>query len=192
MKKYLVALLALVMMFALAIPVFAEPVEVSVPGSSSADIKADYEEGEVDDTVTTVYLVTVDWATESTLKYSDGTTTYKWNANTTKYEAQDPEDQGWTGDAKVTITVTNKSNDAIKASAAWENADDIVANCAFESEKNAVEVASADQNTSITEGKLEGEAVTETIKAIVTVSDGAISEADAKVGTVTLTIEKAE
>lgn len=188
MKKFLIALLALVMMFALAVPVFAEPAEVSVPGSSSADIKANYEEGTDSDRVETVYLVTVDWKINSTLVYSDGTTTYKWNANDTKYEAQAPEDKGWTGNATVEITVTNKSNAAITASAEWTDATDITAACDFVESEIEIASAATGTNLSAPDKVLEGSAQTDKIEATVEVTDGTIDADDTTVGTITVSI----
>lgn len=189
MKKFLIALLALAMMFALAVPVFAEPSEVSVPGSSSADVTAKYEAGnDGKDDIATVYLVTVDWKVDSTLKYSNGTTTYTWNADATKYDKTTEED-GWFGSATVGITVTNKSNAAVSAKAEWANEAGITAACTFTG--NEIEVASAAAGIDLSSDDLQGAPVSATITANVAApTAGSISSDDAKVGAVTLTISK--
>lgn len=186
MKKFLVALLALVMMFALAVPVFAEDVE-NVTGDTKADIKANYQAGQVEK-IETVYLVNVTWKVESTLTFTEGNTTYTWNTTDTRYEKETEED-GWDGNATVAITVTNKSNADITAKATWASAEGITANCAFGT-TDTLTVDSADKSTDIDSDELQGEPVDGTINATVTVSDGSIAQNDAVVGTVTLSISK--
>ena len=188
MKKALSFILAAVMLFALAVPAFAVDNVTSGnnAGSASENVTADYEAGKT--TAATVYLVNVTWGVTSELKYSDGTTTYIWNANTTEYTQGTTSGQGWTGDAKVDITVTNKSNAAITATASWANAQGITAACTFDSEKDKVDVESAATGTDLSANQLKGSEKTGTIKATVTVSNGTITQSNAVVGTITVNI----
>lgn len=193
MKKYLIALLALAMMFALAVPVFAaeesssETFE-SLPGDTSQAVKAAYEKGtDNKDDVAKVYYVTVDWTVNSTLKYSDGTTTYTWNAEDTKYD-KETDGEGWEGSATVTIKVTNKSNDDITAKATWANEGTIVAPCSF-TDNGEIEVESAAKDVDLDSDNLQGAAQTKTITATVDQpTAGTINANDATVGTITVHI----
>lgn len=196
MKKALSLALAGVMALALAVPAFAET-EPVVPdtsttgtGSDSTDITATYDELE-DPEVATVYLVTVDWSTEGTLTYTNGKTAYKWNAADTKYEkvAADSEDAGWSGEVKVTVNVTNKSNAEVEASASWE-AKNVTSVCAFTSDVSKVTVENAAKDVEIADGKT-GSAKTATISGTVTVSEGTINVTDTVIGTLTVTIAPA-
>lgn len=191
MKKTLSILLAVVLMFALALPVFAEDnVADASGGAGSADqaVTATYQEGTESTDVATVYYVTVAWNVDSTLTYYDGTTTYTWNAEETKYVANKPTDNGWTGDATVKITVTNKSNADVKAEAAWADAAGIKAACTFDEATKTIESAAKD--VTVADGET-GAAKTITITANVdTPSEGTISENNATVGTITVNIAK--
>lgn len=189
MKRTLSIFLAVVLTFALAIPAFAAEdgaTDAEGKGSSSQTVTAEYVGNTEDKDVATVYYVTVDWNVTSTLKYSDGTTTYTWNTEDTKYVAN-TEEQGWTGTATVEITVTNKSNADITATATWANAEDITAECTFAND-GKVTVESAAKDVEVADGA-KGEAQTGTITATVaTPAEGTISENNATVGTITVTI----
>lgn len=189
MKKTLSILLAVVLMFALALPVFAEGNVANGSGAGSADqaVTATYQEGTESTDVATVYHVTVAWNVESSLKYSDGNTTYTWNAEDTKYVAN-VADKGWTGEATVTITVTNKSNADVTAAAAWANAEGITAACAFDEVTKTIESAAKD--VTVADGET-GAAKTGKITATVAApTAGTISENNATVGTITVNIAK--
>ena len=193
MKKYLSLILALVLALAMAIPAFAATESVvdekTGAGSSEQDITAKYEEGKekTDPTdVATVYYVTVEWSVTSDLKYYDGTTTYTWNAEETKYEKVDPVDDGWSGTATVEITVTNQSNAEVTATADWATAAEIEAECEFTG--NAVAVKSAADGVEVADGEAGEAQVAKINAAIDTPTEGTIDEDDAKVGTITVTI----
>lgn len=193
MKKIINLFLALAIVFALAVPAFADDTATfeTNTGSADKDVTAKYESEKVDEdlsNVAKVYLVTVDWTVNSTLKYSDGTRTYKWNAGDTKYEEVDPTDDGWEGSASVTINVTNKSNDAIKATASWEAKNGITVDCSFDEE--TVDVASAAANATIQNPN--GAAVIKTITATIDKpTAGKITTDNAVVGTITVEIAAA-
>lgn len=200
MKKILSFLLATVLIFAMAVPAFAaEEVsnvadETAGTGETGKVVTATHKNSEDSEEVDTVYLVTVEWGVESDLTYYDGTQTFKWNAPDTKYEADAIVDKGWSGQADVTITVTNKSNAEVTAEASWKAEDDIEAECDFGGDDTAtVTIESAADGVEI-EDQATGEAKTETINATVTVaedSDG-ITDDNAPVGTITVNIEPAD
>ena len=122
MKKTLSIFLAIVLMFALAIPAFAEsPIEDST-GSDEHTVTAQYEANE-NVKGGNVYYVTIAWdTTDNSLKYSAGTTTYTWDGANMKYEAgTSGQNAGWTGSATVKVTVTNQSNAAITATSDWSS-----------------------------------------------------------------------
>lgn len=195
MKKALSFILVAVMLLALAVPAFAADNvadETTGAGKSEGIVTAEFDEGsDVNDAekVAKTYLVTVDWTIESTLKYSNGTTTYTWNTDDTKYESSTA-GKGWTGEADVAITVTNKSNDAITAKATWAAAEGITAACEFD--KTTIDVESAAKGVEVADGA-EGSAKTGEIKAsVATPTEGTISENNATVGTITVAIAAAE
>lgn len=192
MKKTLSILLAVVLMFAMAIPVLAEDVsESDVSGETSKVVTAQRVD-EDDNDPATIYYVTVDWNVTSELKYTVGGSTYTWNPGNTEY-TETPGETNWDGSAVVEITVTNKSNDAITAKASWAAAEGITASeCKYEGGDGTVTVDSAATGTVLSgEGKnLIGEEKKETIKATVTVTAGSIATNNATVGTVTLSISK--
>lgn len=188
MKKILSILLATVMIFSLAITAFAADNIADEEGKASADkdVTASYDEGIKDQTVATVYFVKVDWETQSTLKYFDGTTTYKWNAAETKYEEVAPEDKGWSGEATVKVTVTNQSNAEITAAATWNAAVGLTVACTFDEATKTV--ASAAEGVEI-KAEAEGEAQTGIINATISQpTAGTISEDNAVVGTIRVNI----
>lgn len=115
MKKYLIALLALVMMFALAVPALAE---VSTEGNANQDVTADYVAPE-DIDGGEVYRVTITWEPkvgDPALTFTDEKTTYTWNTESLNYEAATTAEAGWTGSTGYTVTVTNYSNATVEAS----------------------------------------------------------------------------
>lgn len=196
MKKTLSILLAVVLMFAMAIPVFAaeetsSDTITSATGDSQHAVTAEFDKGsDNSESVAKVYYVTVDWTVNSTLKYSNGTTTYTWNAEDTQYTSETTGD-GWTGSASVTIKVTNKSNDAITATPSWEAASPIEATCDFNTPK--LDVASAATGVDFASGTLTGAAQNGTITATVNQpTAGSITENNAVVGTITVHIAAVE
>ena len=117
MKKYFSLVLAVVMMLALAVTAFA--IDIDAPGENSQDVTASYQKPNLVDGGT-VYSVTIEWETaqDSTLKYEGKNATYNWSAASLKYEEtvnNTDGTYGWSGSAKVTVTVTNKSNASVTA-----------------------------------------------------------------------------
>ena len=191
MKKTLSILLSIVLMFALAIPVFAaeETSVTDLPANPAPnhDVTATYTPGQ-NVSGGTVYHVTVAWDIQSDLTYTQGNTTYTWNTDSTKYEKGEPAEDKWSGKATVTITVTNRSNAAITATPSWQAAAGIDVTC---DEGTAVNVPSAATGTDLTaaEPMVQGEAKSDTITATVnTPTGGSISANNAVVGTITVNI----
>lgn len=115
MKKYLIALLALAMMFTLAVPVLAE---VTPDGNAEQDVTAGYIAA-TDTDSGTVYRVTIAWhanAGETALSYTGKQSTYTWDTEGLVYKETVDTAAGWTGETGYTVTVTNYSNAAVKAS----------------------------------------------------------------------------
>lgn len=116
MKKLLIALLALVMTFALAVPALA----VEPEGSANQEVTADYKDAAAIEAAP-VYRVTIEWtpvAGEPSLTYAGETTTYTWDPEGLQYKAEVNETAGWTGETGYTVTVTNYSNAVVNASVA--------------------------------------------------------------------------
>ena len=113
MKKLLVLSLAIVMLFAMATTCFA----AELPANKTQDVTATYN---ATDNTTVVYGVDVAWTDlEFTYSYGKG-----WNTTTHQYA--DAETGSWT-DAEGTVTVTNHSNAAIKATVTYAGANGVTA-----------------------------------------------------------------
>ena len=116
MMKVLSLILVLAMVMCLSVTAFATgnpSTMTEVPGSGSVGIVAGYEK--TTDNVVHKYDVTIGWATSGTLKYTVDKDTYTWNTNTLQYDKELNTNGTWTADnVKVTITITNRSDAAIK------------------------------------------------------------------------------
>lgn len=122
MKRMLAVFLAIVTVFALAVPGFAAESNhdsrldpATFPGSDEINIAGTY--AKPTDKVVNCYYVTVAWTVTNSLKYTSKQGVYTWNPETTQYDFTETEtdDYGWTGSAAVEITVTNKSAGAVNA-----------------------------------------------------------------------------
>lgn len=198
MKKLLSMILALAMVLALSTTVFAEDVPSdNITGETSMNVTANYTATGPTSFGDTVYSVTVAWNQTGTLSYNAGTTVYKWNAAETKYE----EDSGssshasWTvTDAKVTVTVTNKSNAKINAliTANTNVTGGLTVTGNFKDNKDSVEVDSAAKGTSATQ--LTGSAQQASVEYHITNVEGTITTALASstitVATLTISLTK--
>lgn len=187
MKKTLTILLASLLVIALAIPAFAvdsDPIK-SVGGTATQDVQAQYNAAQTGE-VATVYYVTVEWSVNSNITYSEGTTTYRWDAENTKYVVDTAAVPGWDGTATVDITVKNNSNAEITATADWKAAAGIEAACTYDHQ--SVNVDNAADGVEIAADE-EGETKEATIKATVQKPTAGKITADNKtVGTITVTI----
>lgn len=132
MKKLLSIVLAMAMVLALGVTAFAAETTTTwgndgnYTNGDRTDVTAKYSEaGEA--TVIDTYAVTIQWSVNSTLKYSEGTKTYTWivedDTSTTDVDEaltwkEGESGKGWTGTASITVTITNRSSQAVKASVA--------------------------------------------------------------------------
>lgn len=122
MKKVTSLLLALVMALALSVTAFAHD---SVPKSEYQDVTAGYTAENVSKSAT-VYDFTITWdASKNNLAYYGEQATYTWNTSELKYkpntESETYKAAGWYGEAKVVVTVTNRSEVALEFTTKEEN-----------------------------------------------------------------------
>lgn len=119
MKKALSLIAALSLTISMSATVFAAETgpaidDVTKDNTKDIAITAQYTKGE--NKIPTVYNVTVEWNQTSDLKYTVGSNTYEWQTDSLTYK-ETPGTGVWTGKtAQVDITVTNRSNAAVKAS----------------------------------------------------------------------------
>ena len=185
MKKTISILLALVLVLALSATAFATDINnVESNNTSTQDVTAAYVAGN-DGEIATVYYVTIAWKEDSnTLQYEEASTDYRWNPDTLEY-TNGGNAARWSGQAQYTITVTNKSNAAVKAQATWQNKDGITAECSYSGGNGSITLDSAAPTIP---SAISGEAKTGTITATIDSVTGAITANDKTVGTITVTI----
>lgn len=119
MKKVLSFVLALVMVMALSVTAFAESKSTTYTDAKNEnrDVNAKYTIAE--DNTPTVYSFTVTWDFDdaNNLAYAGEKATYNWNTTSLTYKKNVDKAAGWTGQAKVTVSVVNNSNAALDFSA---------------------------------------------------------------------------
>lgn len=195
MKKILSMILALTMIFSLSITAFAADEDSTTLGSAySKDITvgASYTEGETTN-ATTIYSVKVTWAVTNP-SYAAGDTTYSWNTTDLKYESS-TEAATWTN-GSVSINVSNSSNAAITATVTYNDttSDELTSSVAWADSKSTATVGSAAVNSdgvALEQTSTEtGTVQTAIFSGTVSVS-GTITEAVDSVGTVTVSLTKA-
>ena len=150
MKKFLSAVLALAMAFALCTTAFAADSTVKVTTTPAADeasaninensweipVTAAYDKATATkDDVTTKYYVVVEWErVNNSLKYTVGKDSYEWTvegadaANNAKptsagYTVTPSTEVKWDGEANYKVTVTNWSNAKVDAKLSWAPAE---------------------------------------------------------------------
>ena len=120
MKKVLSLIAALSLTLSMSATVFAadnDPIkDVNTGNTKDISITAQYEKGT--DKIPTVYHVTVSWNQTGTLTYTVGSDTYDWQTDSLTYKKTEGTGKWECADAKVNITVTNRSNAAVNASIA--------------------------------------------------------------------------
>lgn len=188
MKKIISLLLALVMVMGLGVTAFADGSvnQTGVPTDSNATITANYEAGST--THKHGYRVTVAWKQTGTIQYKDAVTVYDWNTGTLTYDKNTTEsaDPKWTcTDAKVAITVTNYSDQGIKADFAKPAAKGPVTDISGEYDKNTLSLGTANNQA----GENKANKATEDV-AIFTINDvkGTMTKDDSQIGTITVSL----
>ena len=185
MKKAISLTLALAL--AMTMTAFAADINVD---NNTIDVGASYTGGGVS-VSGTVYSVKLTWTAIENISYDAGTTAYKWDAAQLKYVEDDTKsvDAGWNkGETSCTITVTNSSNAAVTATAAFSAKENIGATVSCEFTNNGVEVASAaPTEAQLAAGTTAGSVKTAQIGANIS-ANGALNSGVTSVGTITITI----
>lgn len=185
MKKALSLILALAMVMSLAITAFAAETIAPSGNNGSMDVGADYVAGS-NVNAGEITAVTLTW-TAVNPKFTDGNTTYTWDAQNHKYVANKA--NGSWANGSFTVTVTNHSNVAITATAAYSDAEGGPETSVTWTEQS-VTCESAAKGIDFTNTTTQGAATTGEIEGTVKVDSGTITENTAKVGTITITISK--
>lgn len=204
MKKIMSLVLALALVLSMGVTVFA----AGSSGSTTVTDPADSANNSKDINVTAgytkpshtvdgvVYHVVVAWSQTGTITYTGDKYTYTWNPSEGDYGRYDQTGEAahWTvTDAKVAITVTNKSNAAIKATcdapAAFANVTSVTGQ--YDTTSNGtLNLASAAPAESELPTNLNGTEQTATATYTITGVEGSISEDKATIATITVHIAK--
>lgn len=171
-KKLLVILLALSLLVALSVPVFAigsESGNVDVLIDSDGDGTPDSEENPSDiDPASRVYSVNVTW--ESLDFMFSGT----WNPEKAEYEGawMTNNGEGWTADNAQTITVENRSNVSVSVSATMDTTEKYGVSASLSANASGTELGSAAEADAVVNGVGPSVDFTVTVEGNPTVSDG--------------------
>lgn len=216
MKKFLSAVLALAMAFALCTTAFAASSTVYVTTKENGnfgdadgnkswpiDIPAQYSNTAEAKDVAAKYYVVVEWTVNSDLTYKVDSSNYTWNVTTESsgapssagYTATDGE---WTGSASVVVNVANWSNRAMKATLTYKDSTTTVANVTKDItttntlDKNELTLAAASDlvtglSTTPVTALMDAQKGTSNL-SITAVTAGAINRSDAVIGTLTVTL----
>lgn len=210
MKKIMSLVLALALVLSMGVTVFAaestNPTTVTNDeienNNTNIDVTAGYTAAKYD-TGATVYHVVVAWEKTGTITYAGNQYYYDWKVddNNFGYVKNDEKSTGagWTVDnAKVAITVTNKSNAAITATCGapvvkidtvtgivghYDDGTDQTA------ELNLESAAPATVGPNTTEDQLKGAAKEGKATYTITGVNGAISQDNVVIGTITVSIK---
>jgi len=193
MKKIVLLLPTMILLVVTSFTVSAAQID-----GNSFDIPADYTDGTVSivgpdgsAATATVYSVMLEWTEIDGVAYAGAQTVYYWDAEALTYVRHDSStNAGWTDDDdSVTITVTNRSNSAVVATASFNAAENIGATVSCQFDGNGAEIASAAPTQAELEaGTLAGSVKTGTITGDITAS-GTLNSGVTSVGTITITIE---
>lgn len=188
MKKVLSLIAALSLTLSMSATVFAAEEtgpaigDVTTNNTQDISITAQYEKGT--DKIPTVYHVTVSWNQTGTLTYTVGSDTYNWNTTSLAYDKINGTGKWDYTDAGVNITVTNRSNAAVKASIS--NVTHTVATFEGSSSGDVTVGSAAINGLETTEGKPQTGTLTYTITNV----DGEITE-NGPIAKLTVKIEAA-
>ena len=192
MKKVLSLIAALSLTLSMSATVFAAeetgPANEDLSKGQDISITAAYEKGQ--DNIPTVYHVTVSWNQTGTLVYNEDGDNLSWNPNDLTYTRTTVSTGKWdvgTGDAapKVNITVTNRSNAAVKASIDQVKAQGTLTVTGNDSAPVKVESAAKEDL------KAPGEEQKGYLTYTITDVKGAITSTDTQIATLTVKIEAA-
>ena len=206
MKKIMSLVLALALVLSMGVTVFAaestNPTTVKSEdidnNQTNIDVTAGYEKPSYT-VVSTVYHVVVAWEKSGTIKYVGDKFTYTWNPETGDNGAYKKTGDAahWevSADAKVAITVTNKSNAAITATCgAPASAIDTVTSIAghYGTDESATEAklkleSAAPEITGPNDG-LTGTEQKKSATYTITGVNGTISQDNVVIGTITVSI----
>ena len=196
MKKIVFILLAAVVICTMTVIASADQID-----SESIDIPANYTDGSVtivgpdgSTTTATVYSVTLEWTGIDGVAYAGAQTVYYWDAAALTYvQHTNSTQEGWTdANDSFTVTVTNRSNSGVVATAAFNAAENIGASVECEFEGNGATIASAaPTQAELKAGTLAGSAKTGSITGDLTAT-GTLDSDVTSVGTITITIEPNE
>ena len=179
MKKILAVVLALTMIVGMSLPVFAEvdtDYEVeALDGSKSFEVMATYNMVNPD---SPVYAVNISW---NNVSFAYEETQGSWDPDTLTYKAEEVTGEWSAEEAAVSISVENRSNKAVVATAAWADGETDLADATFTTNGINLQDAVA----------LEGPENAGTIVGTVTINDGAKINGATKLGTITVTITAA-
>lgn len=192
MKKVLSLIAALSLTLSMSATVFAAeetgPAIEDLSKGQDISITATYEKGK--EIVETTYHVTVSWEQTGTLVYNEDGDNLSWNPNDLTYTRTTVSTGSWKvgtdADApKVNITVTNRSNAAVKASIDQVKAQGTLTVTGNDSAPVKVESAAKEDL------KATGEEQKGYLTYTITNVEGAITSADTQIATLTVKIEAA-
>lgn len=191
MKKLISAVLTLTLVLTLSMGVFAaeQTPDLTQPGNATGNITANFEDPE--DTIVHKYDITIAWEQSGTLIYKNSQDTYTWNSDNLKYDVTTDVEAGWTiTDAKVSITVTNKSDLPIVANCAAPVAQANSTVTAIAGHYGDGTDTTASLNIESAANGLEGTGVEKTANAVYTITGvtGTIAADATTIGSITVTI----
>ena len=194
MKKALSMILVLTMVLALALPAMAAET-VSPTGNTTQDVTATYSKP-VDTEGARQYFITISWAADenNSLRYEGEKATYTWNGTQYEKKVTNEKTKGWSGTAKWTVTVENKSNAGIKFSTSTTNTYELTVTNGSEQTLGSAAVDQSGKPIGFTETDKNGTAQTGhidvTYTAVASAKAPAVSEATSiTVGQITVTVE---
>lgn len=211
MKKIMSLVLALALVLSMGVTVFAAgdsgSITVTDPtdtehNSESIDVTAGYT-APTYSTGATVYHVVVAWEKTGTITYAGNQYYYDWKVDENNFgyvkDEENSTEAGWTVDnAKVAITVTNKSNAAITATCGApvvkiDTVTGIVGHYGDGTDQtaklNLESAAPATVGPDTTEDQLKGTAKEGKATYTITGVNGAISQDNVVIGTITVSIK---
>lgn len=204
MKKLATVILAMALVFAMALPALAADgdqtglTDFSSPQTVTQEVKGSYT-APTPTAPDHLYKVEVKWTVKDAT-YSSTAATYKWNVDTHKYEVDASAGAVTTSDTPgISVLVTNHSNDSLTLALAYaDNGSDSVTTSGATGGTTSGTAATAATTSSsqiigYTDTTSTGAAQTAALNQNITVDNpAAISGANQTLGTFTLTITKGD